>query len=58
MELLVCKSLKCILLLFQYYAECHAVIYVVDSADRERMGESKDVFGKLVYHDYFFLVIN
>ena len=31
---------------FQYYAECHAVIYVVDSADRERMDESKEVFGE------------
>ena len=32
-------------LLFQYFAECHAVIYMVDSADRERMGESKEAFG-------------
>lgn len=32
----------------QYYAECHAIIYMVDSADRERMEESKEAFGKPV----------
>lgn len=30
----------------QYYAECHAVIYIVDSSDRERVSESKETFGK------------
>lgn len=29
----------------KYYQESHAVIYVIDSNDRERMDESKDVFG-------------
>ncbi|MPC29084.1 ADP-ribosylation factor-related protein 1 [Portunus trituberculatus] len=28
----------------KYYAECHAIIYMVDSADRERMEESKEAF--------------
>ncbi|KAF2366565.1 Small GTP-binding protein domain [Trinorchestia longiramus] len=32
----------------KYYAECHAVIYVVDSADRERMDESKEVFDRMI----------
>lgn len=30
----------------KYYQESHAIIYVVDSHDRERMEESKAVFGK------------
>lgn len=30
----------------KYYQESHAIIYVVDSHDRERMDESKAVFGK------------
>lgn len=29
----------------KYYQESHAIIYVVDSFDRERMDESKAVFG-------------
>lgn len=29
----------------QYYAESHALIYVVDSADRDRIPESKSAFG-------------
>lgn len=29
----------------KYYAESHAVIFVVDSSDRERIPESKEVFG-------------
>ncbi|VVC95351.1 unnamed protein product [Leptidea sinapis] len=28
----------------KYYAECHAVIYIVDSSDRERVSESKETF--------------
>lgn len=30
---------------FQYYAESHAIIYIVDSNDRERIEESKETFG-------------
>lgn len=29
----------------QYYAECHGVIYVIDSTDEERLSESKWAFG-------------
>lgn len=29
----------------KYYQESHAIIYVVDSNDRDRMSESKEVFG-------------
>lgn len=29
----------------QYYAECHGVIYVIDSTDEERLNESKQAFG-------------
>ncbi|KAK8394947.1 hypothetical protein O3P69_006021 [Scylla paramamosain] len=32
----------------KYYAECHAIIYMVDSADRERMEESKEAFDKMI----------
>lgn len=30
----------------QYYAECHGVIYVIDSTDEERLPESKQAFGE------------
>lgn len=46
---------------FQYYAESHAIIYVVDAFDRDRIQESKTVFGELThplvkYHtSYIFL---
>lgn len=30
----------------QYYLESHAVIYIVDSSDRDRVDESKEAFGK------------
>lgn len=30
----------------KYYQESHGVIYVIDSNDRERMDESKIIFGK------------
>lgn len=29
----------------QYYAECHGVIYVIDSTDEDRLSESKQAFG-------------
>nr|XP_040131522.1 ADP-ribosylation factor-related protein 1 isoform X6 [Ictidomys tridecemlineatus] len=29
----------------EYYAECHGVIYVIDSTDEERLSESKQAFG-------------
>lgn len=32
--------------LFQYYAESHGIIYVIDSTDEERLGESKNAFGE------------
>lgn len=32
----------------KYYAESHAVIYVVDSSDRERIEESKTAFDKMI----------
>ncbi|CAO2594974.1 ADP-ribosylation factor-related protein 1 [Lemmus lemmus] len=32
----------------KYYAECHGVIYVIDSTDEERLSESKEAFGKVV----------
>jgi hypothetical protein len=31
--------------LLQYYAESHALIYIVDSSDRDRIPESKEAFG-------------
>ncbi|XP_030895457.1 ADP-ribosylation factor-related protein 1 isoform X3 [Leptonychotes weddellii] len=32
----------------EYYAECHGVIYVIDSTDEERLSESKRAFEKMV----------
>lgn len=32
--------------MFQYYAESHGIIYVIDSTDEERLGESKNAFGE------------
>ncbi|XP_040494544.1 ADP-ribosylation factor-related protein 1 isoform X1 [Ursus maritimus] len=32
----------------RYYAECHGVIYVIDSTDEERLSESKRAFEKMV----------
>lgn len=32
----------------KYYAESHAVIYIVDSNDRERIPESKETFDKMI----------
>ncbi|XP_013419271.1 ADP-ribosylation factor-related protein 1-like [Lingula anatina] len=32
----------------KYYAECHAVIYMVDGADRGRIVESKQTFDKMI----------
>ncbi|XP_066901986.1 ADP-ribosylation factor-related protein 1 [Halyomorpha halys] len=32
----------------KYYAESHAVIYIVDSNDRERIDESKETFDKMI----------
>jgi len=29
----------------QYYAESHALIYIVDSSDRDRIPDSKEAFG-------------
>lgn len=32
----------------KYYAECHAVIFTVDSHDRERVRESKAAFDAMI----------
>eukprot|EP00042_Codosiga_hollandica_P023429 m.92837 g.92837 ORF g.92837 m.92837 type:complete len:202 (-) comp51179_c0_seq4:262-867(-) len=32
----------------KYYQECHAVVFVIDSADPTRLGESRSVFEKMV----------
>jgi hypothetical protein len=29
----------------RYYDDCHAVVYVIDAEDRERLGEGWEVFG-------------
>jgi len=35
----------------KYYSECHAVIYVVDSGDRERVEESKAAFDRMIKNE-------
>ncbi|KAL1140210.1 hypothetical protein AAG570_000142 [Ranatra chinensis] len=32
----------------KYYAESHAIIYIVDSSDRERIPDSKETFDKMI----------
>uniref|UniRef100_A0A069DQG5 ADP-ribosylation factor-related protein 1 n=1 Tax=Panstrongylus megistus TaxID=65343 RepID=A0A069DQG5_9HEMI len=32
----------------KYYAESHAIIYIVDSSDRDRIEESKETFDKMI----------
>lgn len=32
----------------RYYDDCHAVVYVIDADDRERLSEGWEVFGKSV----------
>ncbi|XP_041357328.1 ADP-ribosylation factor-related protein 1-like [Gigantopelta aegis] len=36
----------------KYYAESHAVIYIVDSSDRERIDESKTAFDDMIKNQY------
>jgi hypothetical protein len=43
MDLLASTSIFFVLL--QYYAESHALIYIVDSSDRDRIPDSKEAFG-------------
>lgn len=32
----------------KYYAECHGVIYIIDSSDRQRLEESWSIFDKII----------
>lgn len=34
-----------------YYAECHAIIFVVDSTDKDRIDEVKVVFDRLISNE-------
>lgn len=36
----------------KYYQESHALIYVIDSNDRDRMDESRDVFARTICNDH------
>ncbi|XP_026758002.1 ADP-ribosylation factor-related protein 1 [Galleria mellonella] len=36
----------------KYYAECHAVIYIVDSSDRDRVSESKETFDRMIASEH------
>ena len=44
-----------IFVLLQYYAESHALIYIVDSSDRDRIPDSKEAFGM---HFYFTFILH
>ncbi|KYM93936.1 ADP-ribosylation factor-related protein 1, partial [Cyphomyrmex costatus] len=39
-------------LYLQYYAESHAVIYIVDSSDRDRIPDSKETFDKVISSEH------
>lgn len=43
---------------FQYYAESHGVIYVIDSTDEERLSESKRAFGKYSVNKLSWMVVS
>ena len=32
----------------KYYGDCHAVVYVIDAVDHERLSEGWEVFGKRI----------
>ncbi|KAK9300799.1 hypothetical protein QLX08_006653 [Tetragonisca angustula] len=36
----------------KYYAESHAVIYIVDSSDREKISESKETFDRVISSEH------
>ncbi|XP_055329555.1 ADP-ribosylation factor-related protein 1-like [Paramacrobiotus metropolitanus] len=36
----------------KYYSECHAIIYVVDSGDRNRLNETKDAFATMIHNQH------
>ena len=38
----------------RYYDDCHAVVYIIDAADRERLNEGWEVFGE--YHKLSIIV--
>uniref|UniRef100_T1JPJ9 ADP-ribosylation factor-related protein 1 n=1 Tax=Strigamia maritima TaxID=126957 RepID=T1JPJ9_STRMM len=40
----------------KYYAESHAVIYVIDSSDKERLQKSKEAFDKMIVNDTLYAV--
>ncbi len=42
-----CDSCGLLLLLLQYYNECHGIVYVVDSSDPEMLTVSAETFSKL-----------
>lgn len=35
----------------RYYDDCHAVVFVIDAEDRERLSEGWEVFGTQVHTD-------
>lgn len=37
----------------RYYDDCHAVVYVIDAEDRERLSEGWEVFGMSLPHIFF-----
>ncbi|CAG0899065.1 unnamed protein product [Darwinula stevensoni] len=36
----------------KYYAECHAIIYVIDASDRSRLAESKAAFDQMIKSEH------
>lgn len=46
-----------ILLILQYYAECHGIVYVVDSCDAERLATSAQTFSKAAGFYYEFTIV-
>jgi hypothetical protein len=49
--------LHCMFILLQYYAESHALIYIVDSSDRDRIPDSKEAFGMPFFFNFMYIFI-
>lgn len=39
---------------FQYYSESHAIIFVIDSNDGERIAESQGIFDQMICNELLF----
>ncbi|KTW30204.1 hypothetical protein T552_00682 [Pneumocystis carinii B80] len=36
---------------YSYFSECHSIIYVLDSSEKEKIYEAKDIFERIINHE-------